>query len=37
MINELKTETNEYFDTQRYVVLLFDEMKVLANLVLDKT
>ena len=26
-----------YFDVQRYVVLLFDKMKVMANLVLDKT
>ena len=32
----LKSETSSYFDVQRYVVLLFDEMKVLANLVLDK-
>ena len=32
----LKTETDRYFDVQRYVVLLFDEMKVLANLVHDK-
>ena len=30
-------ETKHYFDVQRYVVLLFDEMKVMANLVLDKT
>ena len=28
--------TNSYFDVQRYVVLLFDEMKVLSNLVFDK-
>ena len=37
VIEELKSETNSYFDVQRYVVLLFDEMKVMANLVLDKT
>ena len=37
VIDELNAETNNYFDVQRYVVLLFDEMKVLANLVLDKT
>ena len=33
----LNAETNNYFDVQRYAVLLFDEMKVLANLILDKT
>lgn len=37
VVDELNAETNNYFDVQRYVVLLFDEMKVLANLVLDKT
>lgn len=37
VIEELKVETNNYFDVQRYVVLLFDEMKVQANLVFDKT
>ena len=37
MIEQLRTETDCYFDVQRYVVLLFDEMKVIANLVLDKT
>lgn len=36
VIQVLKTETDRYFDVQRYVVLLFDEIKVLANLVLDK-
>jgi hypothetical protein len=35
-LEELKTETNDYYDVQRYIVLLFDEMKVQANLVLDK-
>ena len=37
IIDVLKEETDSYFDVQRYVVLLFDEMKVMANLVLDKT
>lgn len=32
----LESETSSYFDVQRYIVLLFDEMKVNANLVLDK-
>jgi len=36
VVEELKTQTNSYFDIQRYVVLLFDEMKIMANLVLDK-
>ena len=36
ILEELKTETNDYFDVQRYIVLLFDEMKVQANLVLNK-
>ena len=35
-MEELKTETNDYFDLQRCIVLMFDEMKVQANLVLDK-
>lgn len=35
VIEVLKQETDNYFDVQRYVVLLFDEMKVMANLVLD--
>ena len=37
VIEVLKAETDSYFDVQRYVVLLFDEMKVMANLVLDKS
>jgi len=37
VIDELIIETNNYFDVQRYVVLLFYEMNVLANLVFDKT
>ena len=36
VINELKNITDSYFDVQRYVILLFDEMKVTANLVFDK-
>lgn len=36
VIEELKSITNSYFDVQRFVVLLFDEMKVLSNLVFDK-
>ena len=36
VIDVLKEETNKYFDIQRYVVLLFDEMKIMANLVFDK-
>ena len=36
ILEELRTETNDYFDVQRYMVVLFDEMKVQANLVLDK-
>ena len=36
VIEVLKSETSGYFDVQHYIVLLFDEMKVNANLVLDK-
>ena len=36
VINELKNMTDSYFDVQRYVILLFDEMKVTSNLVFDK-
>ena len=36
MIEELKSLTDMYFDVQRYVVLLFDEMKIMSNLVFDK-
>ena len=36
VLEELTSLTNSYFDVQRYVVLLFDEMKVMSNLVLDK-
>ena len=37
VLDVLIAETEHYFDVQRYVVLLFDEMKVMANLVLEKT
>jgi hypothetical protein len=36
VIEELKVQAHSYFDVQRYVVLLFDEMKVMSNLVFDK-
>lgn len=36
VLEELNLLANSYFDTQRYVVLLFDEMKVQSNLVFDK-
>ena len=36
VIEELDSIINSYFDVQRYVVLLFDEMKVQASLVMDK-
>ena len=36
VVEELKSLTDSYFDTQRYVVVLFDEMKVQSNLVFDK-
>lgn len=36
VIEELKDLTNSYFDVQRYIVLVFDEMKIMSNLVFDK-
>ena len=36
VIDEFKTMTKDYFDIQRYIVLLFDEMKIKSNLVFDK-
>jgi hypothetical protein len=36
VLEELKSLTDCYFDVQRYVVLLIDEMKVMLNLVFDK-
>ena len=36
VIEDLINTTSSHFDVQRYVVLLFDEMKVKANLVFDK-
>ena len=31
-----KATTDTYFDVQRYIVLLFDQMKIVSNLVLNK-
>ena len=36
MIRDLQEVTKEYFDVERYVILLSDEMKVKSNLVFDK-
>lgn len=36
VVEELKKQTSDYSNTQRYIVLLFDEMKIKANLVFDK-
>ena len=36
VISELVELTQSYFDVQRYIVLLFDEMKIRSNLVFDK-
>ena len=36
IVQELNSLTDTYFDVQRYVVLLFDIMKIMSNLVLDK-
>lgn len=36
VIEELQTQTNSYINVKRYVVLLFNETKIMANLVLDK-
>ena len=36
VVRVLESETESYFDMQRYVVLLFDDMKIMANLVSDK-
>lgn len=36
ILEELKSLTESYFDVQRYVALLFDEMKVQSNLVFNK-
>ena len=35
-LRDLQEVTKEYFDVERYVILLFDEMKVKSNLVFDK-
>ena len=36
MITELKSQTKAFSGIQRYIVLLFDEMKIQSNLVFDK-
>ena len=36
ILDNLKSITSEYFDVERYVVLLFDEMKIRSNLVFNK-
>ena len=36
MIKEIKEATKHYSSSQRYVAILFDEMKVQGNLVWDK-
>ena len=36
VLQELTAMTDTYFDVQRYIVLLFDEMKIMSNLVFDK-
>lgn len=36
VINELKSQTKAFSGIQRYIVLLFDEMKIQSNLVFDK-
>ena len=35
-IGRLRDQTCQYFDIQRYVVISFDEMKILLKLVFDK-
>ena len=36
VIEELKQQTNDFFGVERYIVILFDEMKIRSNLVFDK-
>ena len=36
VVNHLKERTKDYFDIKRYIVLLFDEMKIKSNLIFDK-
>jgi hypothetical protein len=36
VVEELKVQSDSYFNVKRYVVLLFDEIKVTSNLVFDK-
>ena len=35
-IERLRSQTSQYFDIQRYVVIAFDEMKIKSKLVFDK-
>ncbi len=37
IVSELTEETTDFFDTQRYVILIFDEMKIQSNLVFEKS
>ena len=36
VLQELTAMTDTYFDVQKYIVLLFDEMMIMSNLVFDK-
>ena len=36
VLQELTAMTDTYFDVQRHIVLLFDEMEIMSNLVFDK-
>ena len=36
VIEDLISQSKDYFDVQRYIVLMFDEMKIRSNLVFDK-
>ena len=36
LFEELKKQTSDYSNNQQYIVLLFDEMKIKANLIFDK-
>lgn len=36
VIKELREQTKDLFDVERYIVMLFDEMKIRSNLVFDK-
>ena len=36
MLDALIDQTKDYFDVERYVCLMFDEMKIRSNLVFNK-